>query len=56
MSSAAATIEASVRQVRDATLTVRGSAPTQHAIGTWRESTRNNGQTANRQKPEFTGP
>jgi hypothetical protein len=40
----------------DATLTVRGSAPTQHAIGNRREPTRNNGQTASRQKPEFTRP
>ncbi len=40
----------------DVTLTVRGSAPTQHAIGNWREPTRNNGQTSDRQKPESTGP
>ena len=42
--------------VSGTTLTVRGSAPTQHAIGNWREPTRNNGQTADLQKPEFTGP
>jgi hypothetical protein len=39
-----------------AALTARGSAPTQHAIGNWREPTRNNRQTANRQKPELHGP
>ena len=27
-----------------------------HAIGNWREPTRNNGQTRDRQIPEFTGP
>ncbi len=31
------------------------SAPTQHGIGNWQEPTRNNGQTANRQKPQVTG-
>jgi hypothetical protein len=55
MSPAAAPIEASVPQVHDAALTVRGSAPTQHGIGNWREPTRNNGQTGSRQKPESTG-
>jgi hypothetical protein len=49
------TFEAS-RPISEATLTVRGSAPTQHAIGNWREPTRNNWQTACRQEPEFTGP
>jgi hypothetical protein len=44
------------RPIGDATLTVRGSAPTQHAIGNWREPTRNNGQTASRRELEFTGP
>jgi hypothetical protein len=38
------------------TLTVRGSAPTQHAIGNLREPTRNNGQTADLQISECTGP
>jgi hypothetical protein len=49
------TVEAS-RPISGTTPTARGSAPTQHAIGNWRELTRNNGQTANRQKPEFAGP
>jgi hypothetical protein len=44
------------RPISGTTLTVRESAPTQHAIGNRREPTRNNGQTADRQKPEFTGP
>jgi hypothetical protein len=33
-----------------------GSARTQHAIESRREPTRNNGQTTDRQKPEFAGP
>lgn len=33
-----------------------GSAPTQRGIGNWREPTRNNGRTADRQKAEFTRP
>jgi hypothetical protein len=28
----------------------------EHAVGNWREPTRYNGQTANRQKPEFISP
>jgi len=40
----------------DTPLAVRGSAPTQHAIENRREPTRNNGQTANSQKQEFTDP
>jgi hypothetical protein len=48
------TLQAS-RPISGTTLTVRGSAPTHHAIGNWREPTRNNGQTADHQKPELTG-
>jgi hypothetical protein len=44
------------RPIGDTTLTVRGSAPAQHAIGNWREPTRNNRQTADSQNREFTGP
>jgi hypothetical protein len=46
---------AASRPVRDITLTVGGSAPTQHAIGNWWEPTRNNGQTASLQNSECTG-
>jgi hypothetical protein len=41
------------RPISDTTLTVRGSAPTQHAIGNWRKLTRNNGQTANNRPLSF---
>jgi hypothetical protein len=48
------TLQAS-RPIRGTTLTVRGSAPTQHAVGNWRGPTGNNGQTANRQKTGVHG-